>query len=148
MYSLGIVLFEMLCGTRPFTGSVEEIAAHHQRTRPPRPTSLRAGLPPAVERVVLRCLEKEPGRRYPGFSHLVEALQDLNEPRTSPKAFTSTMGQTEHSEDNRTWTQAFTRTVGRALSDGLDKPMWIIVGVILGLMAVLAVLSWSVPDAP
>ena len=56
-YALGIVTYEWLCGLRPFTGTLEEIAAQHMSIAPP---SLRARislLSPVVEMVVMRALE-------------------------------------------------------------------------------------------
>jgi serine/threonine protein kinase len=66
LYSLAIVLYEMLCGTVPFKSSTPAaIALSQVQSPPPRPSSLNPGLDPAIEDVVLRCLSKLPDRRPP-----------------------------------------------------------------------------------
>jgi serine/threonine-protein kinase len=64
VYSLGIILYEMLTGMAPFTGSsVVEIAMKHANDRPRAPREIVASIPEDVERVVLHALEKQPEAR-------------------------------------------------------------------------------------
>jgi len=63
-YSLGVVVYEWLCGTRPFQGSFAEIAVKHTLTLPPSLLEKVPELPPAVEKVVLRALAKDPQQRF------------------------------------------------------------------------------------
>ena len=64
LYALGLLLYELFTGSRPFGGeTLEEIARQHREARPPPPSEHLAGLDPAVEEAVLRCLEKDPARR-------------------------------------------------------------------------------------
>jgi serine/threonine-protein kinase len=66
VYSLGIILYEMLTGATPFTGaSPLAVALQHSSKPPRRPTELVAGIPPELERVVLHALEKNPLNRPP-----------------------------------------------------------------------------------
>ena len=66
VYSLGIILYEMLTGATPFTGaSPLAVALQHSSKPPRRPTELVPGIPPELERVVLHALEKNPLNRPP-----------------------------------------------------------------------------------
>src|SRR2546426_9710203 len=59
-YSLGIVVYEWLCGTRPFQGSFAEIAVKHTLALPPSLLEKIPDLPPAVEEEVKKALAKDP----------------------------------------------------------------------------------------
>ena len=64
VYSLGIILYEMLAGMTPFTGSTPLAVAMKHSSSPPRPPSeIVATIPPAIESVVLHALEKDPSNR-------------------------------------------------------------------------------------
>src|SRR6059058_6237198 len=65
LYSLGIVLYEMLTGTVPFTGDTPlEIAMKHLSTTPEPPSERRPEVPHELDSVVLRALAKDPHERY------------------------------------------------------------------------------------
>jgi serine/threonine-protein kinase len=65
VYSLGVVLYELLTGVAPFVGKTPTgIAIKHVTDKPRSPRELNPAIPPAVEKVVLRALEKNPGARY------------------------------------------------------------------------------------
>jgi len=77
LYSLGIVLYEMLCGQVPFEGdtsSATALARLHQDPR--RPRLIRASIPAELEAVTMTLLEREPERRYPTATHARNALLD------------------------------------------------------------------------
>ena len=74
-YALGIVVYEWLCGSRPFQGSFTEVAVKHSLVPPPPLRTLLPGLPSAIEAVVMRALEKEPGKRYPTVKDFAIALE-------------------------------------------------------------------------
>src|SRR2546425_2298735 len=65
LYSLGIVLYEMLTGKVPFTGDAPvEIAMKHLSAIPEPPSKIRPGVPHDLDAVVMRALAKEPEQRY------------------------------------------------------------------------------------
>jgi eukaryotic-like serine/threonine-protein kinase len=74
-YSLGIVVYEWLCGTRPFQGSFAEIAVKHTLTPPPSLLEKVPELPPAVEEVVLKALAKDPQQRFENVQVFALALE-------------------------------------------------------------------------
>ncbi len=76
VFSLGIVLYEMLCAQRPFRGEtrISTLAAILRET-PETPSRVRTGIPLELERIVLRCLQKQPEARYGSADDLHTALQ-------------------------------------------------------------------------
>ncbi len=77
IYALGILLYEMLTGQVPFTGETYGQILLQHLTQVPTPLSMVRGvIPPHVEAVVLRALEKNPDARYQTMEDLVEALAD------------------------------------------------------------------------
>jgi eukaryotic-like serine/threonine-protein kinase len=78
LFSLGVVLFELLTGQRPFPGhSLTEVAYKivHEPAR--IPSQVRPGLPPAFNPIVLKLLEKDPARRYARGADVSRALEAL-----------------------------------------------------------------------
>ena len=63
-YALGIVVYEWLCGQRPFQGSYTEIAVKHALTPPPPLRTQIPHLPIAIEQVVMKALQKDPEQRF------------------------------------------------------------------------------------
>jgi serine/threonine-protein kinase len=75
VWALGVILYELLCGRRPFTGDSREAMLHHILTKPvPAPCTRRPDIDPVLEAVVLKCLAKEPGDRYATAGDLADDL--------------------------------------------------------------------------
>ena len=76
IYSLGIVLFEMLTGQRPFSGDgAAAIALARLTTTPPLPSSLRSSVPPELDAIVQRAMALEPEARYASAAAMASALE-------------------------------------------------------------------------
>jgi eukaryotic-like serine/threonine-protein kinase len=76
LYSLGVVLYEMLTGRVPFEGdSAVAIAMKHVSENPRPPRELNPSIPPALEQVVLRALAKDPALRYQSADEMSADLE-------------------------------------------------------------------------
>jgi serine/threonine protein kinase len=73
-YALGVVVYEWLCGRRPFNGSFAEIASQQVMESPPSLCELEPGLSPEIEQVVLRALAKNPADRFESVGDFARAL--------------------------------------------------------------------------
>jgi eukaryotic-like serine/threonine-protein kinase len=87
LYSLGVILFEILVGAVPFNDpSPASIALQHISQPPPPPRSINPLISPAVEAVLLKALEKNPSHRYQSGAKLIDALEDaFKSTGSSPK---------------------------------------------------------------
>lgn len=75
-FSLGVVLFELLCGRRPFQGrTLYELMDNIRYSPPPSIHKVRPGLPEGLDLVIQRALEKEPDLRYPTGEEFAEEIQ-------------------------------------------------------------------------
>jgi beta-lactam-binding protein with PASTA domain len=75
LYSIGVILFEMLTGRVPFDGdNAVAIAMKQVSEKPPAPSSLNPAVTPALESVVLRALAKDPTNRYSSAEEMLTAL--------------------------------------------------------------------------
>ena len=115
IWSVGIVIFEMITGLRPFKSEYESALIYSILNEdPPHVTSLRTGVPMELERIVNKCLEKNPADRYQRLEDLIVDLKRAERelsggtktvltPSSSPKAIPA---QTEPVQ-NRTKTLMF-----------------------------------------
>jgi TolB-like protein/Tfp pilus assembly protein PilF len=78
IFALGVMLYELACGRRPFAGSSQgELAAAILHDTPAAMTDVRADLPDGLVRLIAHCLEKDPQRRVQTAREVLVALRDL-----------------------------------------------------------------------
>ncbi len=94
LYALGLVLYEVFTGKRAFdAATLAELARLHEQSTPTSPSSLVKDLDPIVERVILRCLEKDPAKRPASALQVAAAL-----PGGDPLAAALAAGETPSPE--------------------------------------------------
>ena len=80
IFSFGAVLFEMATGRRPFTGaSTAAVLSSILRDEPQPAAAVRDDVPPELSRVIMRCLRKDPARRFQHMADLKVSLAELKE---------------------------------------------------------------------
>src|SRR5919106_728650 len=127
LYSIGVVLYELLTGRSPFTGDTQVATAmQHLRAEPPAPRSIRGGIPRGLENVILTALAKDPDDRFP-----------------SAHAMRNALSETDDGGDTRVIAPvAERRTAIQPVAAGLDlKWGW----ALLAIAAVAALLAFVVP---
>ena len=83
IYSLGVVLFEMVTGRPPFLGDTPvAVASKHVRDHPPAPRELNPSIPPTFEAIILKAMAKDPAHRYATAEELRADLLRFNEGRS------------------------------------------------------------------
>ncbi len=77
IYALGVILFEMLTGRKPFTGSIDEVLRQIANDPPVPPSSLRIGLDPRLDSICLKAMAKSPSERFKDMGEFARALAPL-----------------------------------------------------------------------
>jgi serine/threonine protein kinase len=109
VFSLGIILFELLTGQRPFAGQTEgQVITAIRQTNPALPRSLRPEIPGALQAICLTALEKDPSRRYPSAKEFLLDLRRFihgDAVSADPTLLTSVLehGIERHVQDLRRW---------------------------------------------
>ena len=155
LYSLGCILFHVLCGRPPFTsehGTGVMIAAH-LRDPAPHPRSFNPDVPDALAAIVLRLLEKDPAARFQTATELRAALVSAGavSPPSRPPPSELEVAQTIAPGAATTTTRsgAAGQVIAPTQATGGSKAPWIVAGLVLaGAAAAVAYLAGRSSDAP
>lgn len=75
VWSVGVILYELMTDARPFAGSLQKVIAEILAAKPEPPRTRKRTIPKDLETVCLKCLSKEPSRRYPSAQHVADELE-------------------------------------------------------------------------
>ena len=82
IYSLGVVLYELLTGQKPIeAGSMESLRHQILHTEPAPPSRIRPALPKITDAIIARCLRKDPSERYPGWADFLADIVEAGKSR-------------------------------------------------------------------
>ncbi|MBS1786595.1 MAG: protein kinase [Acidobacteria bacterium] len=125
IYALGLVLYEIFTGKRVFeANSLQELQRLHESSSPPNPSNWVKDIDPLVERVILRCLEKDPAKRLASAKQVADAL-----PGGDPLAAALALGETPSPE----------MVAASGQKTGLRPPVAVVclITIIVGLLALV-----------
>lgn len=78
IYSVGVALYEMVTGKKPFDGDTPvSIALMHMQSTPKKPTELNSTIPEGLEQIILRAMQKDPNHRYQTAGEMIKDLEEL-----------------------------------------------------------------------
>jgi photosystem II stability/assembly factor-like uncharacterized protein len=113
IWAVGAILYEMLTGRPPFTGETSlDLLRRVASENPQRPSRVRPGVPPALEAVCLKCLQRDPAARYPTAEAVAD---DLARYRSEPVAA---------EKPRRRWVMSVAVAAGLLLIVGLAVRPW------------------------
>ncbi len=128
LYSVGVVLFEMLTGKVPFDGDASvAIALKHINEPTPRPSAINPAVPPVLDAVVLKAMAKSPVERYANADEFILALERARDNLGAPPGRTEIRG-------------AVAPAAVAPVNDNRRRN-WIIAGCVLAAIAI-ALLAW------
>lgn len=122
IYSLGIVMYEMLTGQIPFDGdSVAEVAVKHFTISPELPTVLNPEIPPELEEITQRAMQPNPDDRYPSAEEMLADLEDFRKGQTASIGAVvkqALAAESSHREPRRDEIHIITKNVPRISKSG------------------------------
>jgi serine/threonine protein kinase len=151
LYSVGVILFEMLCGRLPFLEtSFGDLVLAHVMKQSPEPRSINANISRALEQIIIKAMQKKPDARYQSADEMADALR--NAPLTSTR-FDENFAAPERAKDQPTTLTGLIGEVVPPRAANWRTRTWVALGaasIVLGAGAmVLTLPEQEVPvDAP
>ncbi len=120
LFSLGIILYQMTTGVRPFSGSsVSAVCAQIVSITPPPPSHHNPALPAAFDHIVMRCLEKDPAARYATAESLGASLYPFAHGKDAPPV-SETSSATQLIERTEVWASSAMKSL-RSQAEELSR---------------------------
>src|ERR1700723_2175010 len=143
IYSLGLMLYEMFTGAPAFTADNSiAVALKQMREEPPLPHEIEPNIPVATERAILKCLEKDPAKRFQSIADLESNLRSAAPVMPPPRMLGSTATtDLTHSSTRIPRASAAAPAVPRPASRGKSPFVWILLGALL-VVGALGGLHW------
>jgi serine/threonine protein kinase len=118
LFSLGIILYQMTTGVRPFNGSsVSAVCAQIVSITPPPPSYHNPSLPPAFDRVVMRCLAKDPADRYATAEALGASLYPFAGSNEAARVSAATSVINQPMQRAQVWAATAVKTLSASVQD-------------------------------
>ena len=124
VYAVGIMAYEMLTGSRPYTGTALQVATAHVSRDVPAPSGIAAGVPPALDELVLRATSRDASRRPADAAELLDLALAVRRSLPAPadplllgEAATEVLAGSSHSPTGHS-EEAPTEAVGAGTADG------------------------------
>ena len=137
IYSVGVVLYEMLTGQVPFDGDTPvSVAMQHISAQPKPPSLLADGISPAMEQVVLTAMSKEPRNRYRDAADMARAVRAALD---HPDVAAGTVSQNTASQRTRSVDTGRNAVVARQRKRQRMRETLLILGLTLAALAVLSI---------
>ncbi len=121
IYSLGIVMYEMLCGKRPFSGTVTEVIGQILHVPAPSPSQFRPEVDPRLQAICLKAIAKQPGDRYASMKDFAAALAEYAKSGTAAIPTASATTAEPPADDEPLHTKQLARLVAAVSTDVEDK---------------------------
>jgi len=141
VYALGVMAYEILAGRAPFLGTnLQQVIAGHLSQRPDPLTVHRPSASPALEAVVMRCLEKNPADRWQSAGDVVRALDALAKPSGE---LTATSAGAPAGAPAAVAVAASTASQPTAPGGASGRKRAMVAGAIIGVVMLIAGIAWS-----
>jgi hypothetical protein len=148
IYSLGLILYEMFTGVPAFSADNSiAVALKQMREDPPPPHEIEPSIPVATERVILKCLEKDPAKRFQSIAELESQFRPAVPVMPPPRMLGTTTTKLTHTSTGVPRAAAAAATSAAAAANTHPAPrrtspfLWILLGALL-VIAALGALHW------